>query len=417
MTRVLWVAMVVVVGACGGAVPARDAGFDAGTQDAGSQDAGTRDAGPLPSVALSVNAVSVLFPLPASPSTEGLLALDAPGRGGPLLPKAHFDAIPVFADNPLDARAYPHWRVVAARLDPCFPTLAFLNSAPGKCRAQLRLVAQSSPNDASNSGVDDNAIHLLYDLPRAEWEDLARRWVQPLEGAAGARAETLGVSPTLKAQGLSGSYGTHLRALIQEFAGAGTLAQLTFMEGRGVAWEFGGFMIQGTARTPLEIFDLHPMGTMTKLAQTTGVAPGSPFSFHPGSTLSERLLPLGGRFVSDGTAGGGRIELDPAKLPAALQAALEVEDPTSAIHPDSADCSSCHLAGRARNSVERAGKGVAGLKRYTHPFRPGGTHDAEGTTEQRAFGWHRQQPIVNGRVAHESAEVADVVERLVSQGQ
>lgn len=127
-------------------------------------------------MAVSMNAVSVLFPLPVAPSLEGLLRLDGEGRGGPLLSREIFAAIPVF-DGGARGGAYETWRVVGARIDPCFPTHALLTTNPSMCRRQLRLIAQPNVQDGGVSGPsDDNAIHLLYDLTDEQFNDLATRW-------------------------------------------------------------------------------------------------------------------------------------------------------------------------------------------------------------------------------------------------
>ncbi len=399
----------------GGPVVDSDSGFS----DAGPPpDAGPApDAGPLPSVALSMNAVAVLFPLPATGST-GLMTLGTPGRGGPLLSQAHFAAIPAFSDNPLPELAYGEWRIVSARIDPCFPTLALLASNPAACRRQLRLVAQPHPEERA-TGIDDNAIHLLYDLSPAQFDDLARRWVEPLKNQQGARQEPLGVSPTLRAQGLEGAYGQHLRSLIVEFAGPETLTQLTFMEGRGVAWQFGGFRITGASRTALPIAAL----ALPADQQVTTAAPNAPFAITPASAFSEALAPLAGHIVFDSSGMTGMLKLDApeAEVRAALQSTFDVDNPRTAHHADNVDCSSCHIANRARARAVRAGgQSLTGLNRYLHPFRPlepssevPAAHGEE-TTMQRAFGYLNARPVINPRVIHEAAEVADTIERLVS---
>lgn len=397
--------------ACGGGRPRVDGGYDESLEDAG----------PPPKVALGMNAVSVLFPLPDRADGGELLRLDALAAHGPLLPKAHFDAIPVFfTPGGGDPRAYEHWRVVAARIDPCFPTLAFLKTDPSRCRPQLRLVAQPlSPSDFGPPATEDDALHLLYELTPAELESLARRWVAPLQDAPGARTEALDVSPTLIREGPSGPYATLLKQLVLEHAGADRLGQLTFMAGRGVAWDFGGFRIQNGVRTPLPIFGVEPSGPEPKHLVTTISFGNGSFDIRPESSLSRALAPLGGKFIGNGTAGGGHVELDDATVPEALQRSLDVDNPRRAIHADTADCSSCHVANRARRAVERAGKAdVLGLVGYSHRSRDLRHPSALDATPslQRAFGYLGRQPVVNQRVINESAEVADFVERLVSQG-
>ncbi len=49
-------------------------------------------------------------------------------------------------------------------------------------------------------GIDDNAVHLLYDLTPAQFEALAAQWVAPLKDQPSARKERMGVSPRLKSE-------------------------------------------------------------------------------------------------------------------------------------------------------------------------------------------------------------------------
>ena len=321
----------------------------------------------------------------------------------------------MFNDNPLPERAYGEWRVVAARLDPCFPTHAFLQSDPSKCRRQLRLVAQPHPEGMNGGGSDDNSIHLLYDLTQAQFDDLAARWVAPLKDQAGARAETLQVSPRMKSEGLQGTYANGIRALIKEFAGPDTLRQVTFMEGRGVAWEFGGFMVSSGTHTSIQI-----PGLDGGVKEVTTANSNAPFSITPHSKVAFELDPLAGRFVTDGGIGSGSLVFDatPSQMQAALQRSLDVDNPLTDLHPDSLDCSVCHVANRARARAVRMGQSVQGLSRYENARRPTSVTNAsafgEETMEQRAFGYHFGGPVVNQRVANESAEVADLLERKLS---
>ena len=50
---------------------------------------------------------------------------------------------------------------------------------------------------------------------------------------------------------------------------------------------------------------------------------------------------------------------------------FDIDNPRIAHHPDNVDCSSCHIANRARARAVRAGgQLLTGLNRYQHPFRP-----------------------------------------------
>lgn len=414
-----------------GGCPSPVTTYDAATTDAPSRaDAGPLTDAPSPSDAwgpdapgaaqVSMSAVSVLFPLPTAPSLEGLLALDAAGRGGPLLPRALFDAIPVFDGG--RGGAYETWRIIGARIDPCFPTHALLTTNPSMCRRQLRLIAQPSVQDGGVSGPsDDNAIHLLYDLTEAQFNDLAARWVAPLVNEPGARTQALDVSPRMRSEGLRGAYATTIRNLILEFAGQETLGQATFMLGQGVAWQFGGFRILSGTRTDLEIPGLRPAAgtTESSFLQITISDVDAPFSFAPVSDATEGLMPLAGALNGGGIGDHSWSFMGPASLrTAAMQLSFDIEDPHGRFTPDTVDCSSCHAAGHARHRAIRGGQTSEGLTHYTHPTRPltvptGAANDR--LDVQRAFGYLQQQPAVNQRTVNESAEVADWVERFLTR--
>jgi hypothetical protein len=105
----------------------------------------------------------------------------------------------------------------------------------------------------------------------------------------------------------------------------------------------------------------------------------------------------------------------------ALQLTLDIDNPRTELNPESMDCSSCHLANRIRDRAVDQGHSLMGLTGYRHPFRPLEPHseviarlDGDSTVLQRAFGYLSQQPVISARAIHESAEVADAIERLVS---
>lgn len=432
-----------IVAACSSSPATSPAADDAGpspTHDAAPQQDATPeplDAGPEPTCALqredppapaagsagaapglSMNAVSVLFP--HEPETEtGLLRLDSAANGGPLLSTDMFNAAPEINRGD-GGRAYAKWRVVAARIDPCFPTLAFLQSNPSACRRQLRLVAQPVM-DQSQGGDDDAAIHIMFDLTEAQFADLAQRWTAPLKNQVGGHTEALGVSPTLTKEGLGGAYATLLKGLIKEFGGPTTLSQVTFMDGRFANWQFGGFRVHQGVRTRLEIFGVQPTaaGETTQLQATVHDPGGFPsFAATPTSptlTILEGLNPTALPPVEGEITGGGRptFRTNPAAMQAGIKKALEVDNPLSGFHADSLDCSSCHVAGRARRQAESHCQTSPGSARYMHAFRPGtpaGNIQTPLLSNQRAFGYLRGVPSINGRVVHESAEVADYIE-------
>jgi hypothetical protein len=361
--------------------------------------------------------VSVLFPLPRDAAATGLLGLDAPGRGGPLLSVARFTQVGFLREGDAPEAVYPGFRVVAARVDPCFPDVALMKSNPSACRPQLRLVAQPLSFDASvGTYVADDALHLVYELPPSEFEAFARDWVAVRTARSSDLARPLDVHVEVEAQGLSGTVATELKRLILAHAGPETLRRVTFMQGRFASWTFGGVEMHGEAVSPVAIHGL-PADAGT---QTTVVPPSGVFSFEPASEDGEVLSALAG----EGTDGAlfGAVDPDvtltasPEALRTALQRSLDIDHPSKR-NPDTADCSACHVAGRARERGKKEGLSVEGLERFE---AKGFNLSVEGLgrlkarpQEQRAFGYNLQEPVWNRRTVNESAAVAQALSDLL----
>ncbi len=356
--------------------------------------------------AVGMNDVSVLFPLPSTIEEAAQLSLASAGEGGPLLTEARFAAIPVFADNPLPERAYDRWRIVAARIDPCFPDLAVLVSNPAACRRQLRLVAQPLATDPLGAVVaDDAAIHLLYDLSAADFDAMTAAWLAVATDQTRDPRATLGIHPTIANEGLAGPTATTLREVVIRYAGAATLSQYTFVEGRGVAWEFGGLRVDGTGQNALPIHGIEDASGQVTVSDTNGV-----FGVSPASAEARAMEPLAGE-VTGGGVGGGEVTLtaSAAAITAALRMTLTVDDPTQ-LNADTVDCASCHLATRARERARTLGASSAGLPRFAIAGFDLSLGDlgsaAASPQQQRAFGYNGREAMWNQRVVNESAAVA-----------
>ena len=407
-------ALVVGAAACSGSSPA------------------SPDAGPLPDaqivdieVPYGMNDVSVLFPLPASLADTNVLALGSAGNGGPLLSTDDFGAIDVFTvqHNPGQTTSnYDTWRIVAARIDPCFPDLSLLTTNPAMCRRQLRLVAQPMVDavDGQPLSVIDSAIHLMYDLSEADFNTMARRFLAARTAVTGHSALALGVHPVIAAQGTSGVVARELRTTILAYAGSASLSQYTFMQGRTISWEFGGFRVFGGVRTPLQIFGIDSNAEGGGTTQITSIDADEAFQSTPTTQAFDALLPLAGSAANDGTPGGLTAVLTASQpdITAALQHTFDLETP-SKFNPDTLDCSSCHIAGRARDRAEKLGASSDGLPRFeVAPFNLSLEIDASlrhTVRRQRAFGYRDGLPVWNQRVINESALIAKTLTTLLPQ--
>ncbi len=401
-TRAVVLSAAVVLGACGGGDDTTD----------GSDDV---------DVHVGTNDVSILLPLPTSAAqADELLTLASLGVGGPLLPEAQFDAISVFSDNPTENRSYAAWRIVAARIDPCFPSLALLATDPTACRRQLRLVAQPLQTSPKLGIVAlDATIHLFFDQDEATFRAMAAAFVGLQTTTTKADATRLTVHPTIATEGLEGATQAALRDLITTYAGAARLTQVTFMEGRGVAWEFGGMRIDAAgARTDIAIPGLAVADGNTR--QTNGSDFNGVFGVTPASTESTQLeTALAGTVVGDPENGAAQVELQApvGDIEAALQLSLDLDNPTSSFDPDTVDCVSCHVAGRARDRAALLGFPSDGMARFSNRrdlSLAWPQQNISAPTAMRMFGYNEQVVFVGQRVVNESAAVADAIEALLA---
>ena len=380
---------------------------------------GCGDSSPKDTVRFGTNDVSVLLPLPAQFSdVDQLLPLSTLGNGGPLLDSALFAQIPMFATRSNNPGRYSAWRIVGARIDPCFPDLALLTTDPSKCRRQLRLISQSiSDTGPTDSGppdvlnVDDAALHLFFEFDSAQFNALASDWLALSSTLSRDPALPLGVHPVIAVEGLTGPTYQALVAIIKKYAGSTTLAQVTAMDGRSVAWEFAGFTRLGATMKPLPIHGL----AATDKTQTISADNLEIFSIFPETNESRNLVALAGEFINSGGVGGGAIKLtaNQAALDAAIKLTLTVDDPTQQFNPESLDCVSCHVAGRARDRATKLGVDSSGLDRFTNTRNlslAGSRTPTDSVQQQRAFGYRDTHASINQRVVNESAAVADALE-------
>ena len=391
----------------GGGGAGGQAGAGGGQGGAGEAGAATGGGGSS-EVAFGLNDVSVLFPLPETEDSLDVLRLDSSGSGGPLLPENLYEQLDVFTKA--SSFDYGSWIVVAARIDPCFPELKNLTEAPALCRRQLRLVAQPyavAPNTLRLEAFDQG-LHLLYDLSETEFEQALSAWHAARTEPFGDADLPLGVHPTLMLEGLNGSFGTALREVIQSYAGAGTLSQLTFMRGRGTEWEFGGFKVVAGALSPIQIHGLDPVATRVTFSAQSELGP---YGVEPLSPESATLMSLAGELQGE-PPGELILTANDLAIKQAFQLTLEIENPT-AFNPDTTDCASCHFASRARERARSLGHSPSGLSAYENDafnLSLGQPKEQQADIFQlRAFGWKGTEPVFIRRTINESAVVAAVL--------
>ena len=366
--------------------------------DASPDGGAPADASAASAAALTMNDVSVLLPIPASPSAAGTLGPDDSGKKGPLLLQATYDKIPKFGVKPAQGLDFARMRVVAVRFDGCFPR-------PEGCEAQIRLVMQPITDDGQTL---DSALHLFYHLEPSELatvvSELRRLHTLAPELPAG-KTGPLDVHPALVAQGLDGAYGKALRELVLRFAGDDSFVRMTFFlraPPKEEEWFFGGFdRVDGALRQ----LDIVGVGKSNQRVNRPIRPDGYTYTFTPSPKLPENIDVL----LSTEAAKSAT----PEAREAAVAALARIENPAK-YGPDQLSCAGCHVSTFVGESVKNA----HGLDTTKMPDAFRTTHDVSRTTEAalepsslRAFGYFADRKMIGNRVIFESAAVVDDLEK------
>jgi hypothetical protein len=349
---------------------------------------------------LHLNDVSILFPLG---DQDDLFQATDMGAKGQLLPLAYASQVGPIALVPGEGvgaespepmgTTHGRLRVVAARLDPCFPSLA-----GASCRRQVRFVFQPW---TAQDGCDDSALHVFYDISAEELSSLFAE-IAALNAASGVATDgPLAVHPALVAQGMSGAFASGLRAALLARIGAGAITRVTAMQLKltAGAWDFHGLDFDASGNsTPIGM-----LGTSENVQHLAGFG-NTGFS----STVSP-IFPEDSDFSlfwdSDKTKAAS-----PSEQQKAFDAALTAENPTLR-DVDHVSCVLCHTAGPARGwASQHLGLSAAGnpaafvapgldLTVTTAPTLAGLTN------QFRAFGYNAKYQVISQRTVNDSAAV------------
>jgi len=347
---------------------------------------------------LGLNDVTMVVPMPSTPSIVLMRASDKGADGTELVPRALFDRLnnaPV-PNEPLigpviDEVIYAELQVVAIRFDLCDRV------APEPCAdsdGRLRIVFQALfPTPPVTAA--DAAFHAFYTIPKADLPAL----VAELRALAKIQNADLGsplqASPALKAS-TSGEYATRLAQLVTKYAGTNSLSRLTFFAQprtfAQVRWMFRGIEKHDGSFVDITIPGI---GEPVQQVITQGM---SSFEVKP---------------IADDPQGFALVvsETDFAAAPSASQAqalgALAVSDNPLAHTPETVQCAICHLSTVLMN--ERAAAAnmdpLSVNERYT---AQGYDLSVAPLTDRtlRALGWLEGEPLISQRAANESAQVA-----------
>ncbi len=367
--------------------------------ESSSEPTTTPPAEPAPATklpALGLNDVSVLLPVPSSPSAPGYLGPKSAGDRGQLLPKAVYDEIPEFPVVPAQGLDYARMRTVAIRFDGCF------KRPQSACEAQIRLVMQPI-TDAGDTR--DSALHLFYKLSDDELPGLVHD-LRTLRTLAPEVADApLDVHAGFAAQGGEGAYATALNDLVLRLAGEQNLVRMTFFLRAPPAnevWFFGGFDRKDGVLSQLDIVGV---GKSNQRVIHTPSEGGYSLDLLPVEKTPEDTSLL---LTSEGAKAASREDLEKA-----LGAFARIENPTR-YSPDDLPCAGCHVSsavtGHAKQNLQ------AELTKMPDVFTSARDLSLRGeasgfTSSLRAFGWFGKKAMISQRVVNESAAVADDLEK------
>ena len=350
-------------------------------------------------LALTLNDVSVLLPLPRDPGAPVLAALSEEDAG--MIDRGAYDA--VVARGDIAPRAggpvgFVDFHVVAVRFDLC--DRSTVGPCPRDAVGRLRLVLQPLYLRDGVTFAHDIALHAFYAIPP---EALAGV-VDELRGLArrqAARSAVLAVSPAAAAG--DAAYLGGLRGLVRRYARAANLMRLTVIgqlaDSAAFAWVFRGVDRAGDGFAPLVIPGI-------EAAQQTAQLAGGDTVYRVDRMVD---APAGFALATNGPRFAAATAEDRA---AAVAALAEVQNPTRHDTGDT-QCIGCHLATylTARRAAASQIDPASLAAWFASPGARGvHTIASDDPRVVRAFGWAGNVPAISQRVVNDTATALAEIE-------
>jgi hypothetical protein len=328
--------------------------------------------------------VALVWPLP-----PGTGAASGAGFLGPVLTCEQLAVFEPLTRTDEPAVLCEALTVTAVRLDPC----ARVGGATSSCTPQVRLVLQP----VVDGDARDASIHAFYvadeeTVARAVARLMALRIERNVDGSG-----PLGVHPLLL--DVDGRHA--VVDVVGDALGAARLDHFTqiTVHGNDEAWTFETRVFVDGAPSDGEALQQHVLSPRpTPIAVT--VTPLDAHADDFGLLLDAVALQAAA----------------PSDIQAAYDRAARVEHPLT--HDQgTVDCARCHLAAPARAAAEAAMAGVAtSPEAFTSP-RHDLARSAVFANAQfiHALAWRHRELAVNGRVVHEAAVSADLIEPVLTR--
>lgn len=361
--------------------------------------------------AWDLNDVSYLMPLPAQVGPDNLLGIEAPGRGGALIPPKFMDTVPILLVTMTQSQINEALRIVALRIDPCFPL-----PAPQSCQRQLRLVWQPLEEGRLNKvQTIDAALHSFYVLTDSEFKALLQDlsvWKSKFNVKTAGLP--LQVHPAWSSQGDKSPALVEFNAIIRKYAGAQNLSRVTAMalRGAGDMWVFQGFAVNNGSLSLLRV----PRTDRAAQAFVNQAVPADHFDrgmIAPAPTGDDTVNKL---IVNSANLQEGNEEA----IRKDVRGAYRIENPKN-FSPETMDCASCHAAQPAREWAQRKRSDIftgdlwQSFAYQNSRYNLTNTTQILGNTQNlRAFGYFIDDVAISQRVINESAEVADAINQYLS---
>lgn len=359
--------------------------------------------------AWDLNDVSYLLPLPQQIEDPGLLKISAQGKEGELIPGGLIEQIPAISFNVDKEGARKYLRLLAVRIDPCFPL-----PTQQSCQKQIRLVWQPLEKDFDgNVRTVDAALHSFYVLTDVQWNSLIKD-LAAWKDKAGIDTAYLPLQthPAWAAEGTQSPALASFHKIILKYTGSGNLTRVTAMLLRrgGLMWTFVGYSVEGDKLTALEIPRL-----AGKKAQGFINLAFPPDKFSNGGISP---FPRGADIVNTLVMGSDLLDSkDEDVIRSESRAAYRMENP-KAFNPENMDCASCHVAQPAihwvlNNQPQLKVDQIWNSQIYKNlKYNLANPSPLVANTQViRGFGYFNTDIAISQRVINESAEVADSLNR------
>lgn len=377
----------------------------------------------------NLNDVSYLYPIPKNTleTTENLLKPGDSGPYGGLLPQSVFEMVPTLNNGGSgQIQAYEHeLKVVGLRIDPC-PN-SFI---PSECSPEIRLVWQlvSIDEDTKAWTTQDATVHSFYKLSSADFEVVKRSLYQLKMSNAALEVSTelqpLGIHPAFLNPATRVGFTRTLNDLIRSHCGEQNLVKVTFMRllTPNIWWRFGGIVKNqakqwvpvGIPRLTINFQDIFNSAPETaSQVNFPGKEMDAIFNILPGNYPAEDDLTT---VINHGFRADD--ETDREDFTQKISAVERFQNPRFT-NPNNLDCASCHFADSTRFYINTRFPDLALWQTKYNFVNPNkGSYDLSNSTivpratrAIRAFGYFGDQPAINQRVIHDSAESAEWLNR------